>query len=130
MAPKIFSLTHTVSPEDIDFLGHVNNIVYLQLLLEVANKHWCSTAPDDIQESVRWVVRKHTIEYFAPAFLGNELEIRTWIAKLEGVKCYRAYEVSFQGKRLVEASTDWVSVHPLTMKPKRVDEGVLPYFFV
>lgn len=130
MAPKTFTQTHVVSPEDIDFLGHVNNIVYLQLLLDVANKHWCTIAPDDIQQSIRWVVRKHTIEYFAPAFLGNELEIKTWIAKLEGVKCHRAYEILLQGKRLVGASTDWVSVHPSTMKPKRVGESILPYFFV
>lgn len=42
-----FEIEIVVVPEDIDDLGHVNNVVYLRWVQEVAIAHWTSAAPAD-----------------------------------------------------------------------------------
>ena len=35
-------------PADIDELGHVNNVVYLRWVQDIAITHWHAVAPDDM----------------------------------------------------------------------------------
>ncbi len=44
---------------DIDRLGHVNNVVYLRYVQEVAESHWNGIATPDQQQTSIWVVRRH-----------------------------------------------------------------------
>ena len=42
-----FEQTVRVDPADIDTLGHVNNIVYLRWVQDVAAAHWFAAAPPE-----------------------------------------------------------------------------------
>lgn len=75
---------HRVSAQgtDIDAYGHVNNSVYLRWLDETAWAH--STAlgvtPEDCVKLCRgMVVWKSQLNYLAPAFAGDALEVATWL---------------------------------------------------
>lgn len=70
-----------VQPEHIDILDHVNNVVYLGWVQEVAISHWTVLAPLEMQQAMFWVVRRHEIEYLRPAFLGETLVVTTWIGR-------------------------------------------------
>jgi acyl-CoA thioester hydrolase len=130
MTPKIFSDFHIVGRDDIDELMHVNNIVYLKILQELAIRHWSSAAPKEITESLKWVVKKHEIEYFYQAGLGEELFLKTWIETLSGATSLRRYEIYLDEKLVVRASTFWVAIHPSTLRPVRIPVDILePYFF-
>ena len=72
---------------DIDAYGHVNNSVYLRWLDETAWAH--STAlgisPEDCVRLARgMVVWKSQLNYLAPAFAGDGLEIATWLVFIDG----------------------------------------------
>jgi acyl-CoA thioester hydrolase len=129
MTPKKFSEYHVVVQEDIDELKHVNNIVYLQLLQDLAIKHWSAIAPVEITNSLKWVVKKHEIEYFFQAGLGDKLQLVTWIETLAGATSIRRYEVYSDEKLVVKASTLWVAIHPETMKPVRIPSRQLECYF-
>jgi acyl-CoA thioester hydrolase len=130
MTPKIFVDSHVVGQDDIDELMHVNNIVYLKILQELAIRHWWSTAPEMARDALKWVVKKHEIEYFYQARLGEELLLKTWIETLSGATSLRRYEIYLGDILVVKASTFWVAIHPSTLKPLRIPVDILePYFF-
>ena len=62
-----FEIILRVAPDDIDGLGHVDNVHYLRWVQEVATAHWHSLAPTQDQASVVWVVLRQEIDYRIPA---------------------------------------------------------------
>lgn len=123
-----FSQTRTISETDLDDMQHVNNVVYLQFLQEVAILHWDSLAPKAIRDQVKWVVRKHEIEYLYPARLHDRIELVTWVSSASGVSSERCYEIRLEGKTIVKARTLWIAVDPVSQKPLRISEEVRQLF--
>jgi acyl-CoA thioester hydrolase len=120
MKLKIFEYPLEVKQDDLDELNHVNNVRYFNFLQEAAIKHWQAAVPEDIQKSLRWVVKKHEIEYLKPAFLADHLIVKTWIETMEGVSSIRRYEIYKGPHCIVKAQTLWIALNPKTMKPQRV----------
>ncbi len=94
------------------------------MLQEAAIAHWNTLADENTRESLRWIVRKHEIEYFAPAFEGDQIEIRTWVNSAEGASSERAYEITKSGRTLVKAKTLWIAVDPVSHKPLRISDAI------
>lgn len=129
MKPKIYIHSVTVSQDDLDELMHVNNVKYLNYLQEAAILHWYSSVPGSISESLRWVVKKHEIEYFKAAFLNDELKIKTWVDSFSGVSSDRHYEIYRNDQLIVKARTLWVAIDPITLRPKRLPEDIQQIYF-
>ena len=127
-----------VSLADIDEQNHVNNTVYLRWVQEVATAHWKSLAPADAQNSIGWVVFRHEIDYKAPASLGDDIILRTWVGEATRLKFERFTEVRRkacpeQSRRvdnqlLAQARTVWVPIDWKTGKPTRVSAEVRARF--
>ena len=115
-----------VLPEDIDELGHVNNVVYLRWVQEIAGAHWKSLASEAEREQWIWVVGRHEIDYRHSAKPGDDVYARTWVGETEGVRSIRHVQILQQsGKLLAEAKTTWVLVDPVSLRPRKIDEKVL-----
>ena len=116
--PSIFTYTFTVPQSVIDENGHVNNVVYVQWMQEAAIRHGQSVDYKQ-PENTGWVVREHRIEYFLPAFLGDELEVRAWLSEIKRVRLHRRYEFirKLDGKVIAKGETDWVYVDAKTGRP-------------
>ncbi|WP_432412453.1 acyl-CoA thioesterase [Rasiella sp. SM2506] len=127
---KIFSENITVPASAIDENSHVNNITYLKWCIDVAEKHWLSTAPKQFQESHFWVVLEHTISYKNPSFEGEELRVETWVTLAEGVKSERSYKITriSDNKVLVNAKTVWCYVELESQRPARITEEIRALF--
>lgn len=123
-----FSQSRTISEADLDDLQHVNNVVYLQFLQEIAILHWNTLAPQEIRDKIKWVVRKHEIEYFHPARLHDRIELVTWVSSASGVSSERCYEIRLNGKIIVRARTLWIAVDSVTQKPLRISDAVKELF--
>ena len=122
-----FSHSLTVRKQDIDALGHVNNVVSLRYVQEVATAHWLHAASPALQEKYMWVVLRHEIDYLRPAFLDDELIGYTWVGQHQGAKFDRyvhLYQAS-TGLVLAEAKTTWCLLEAATMRPKRIGEEIL-----
>jgi acyl-CoA thioester hydrolase len=123
--PKVFEYRHTVRPEEIDGVGHVNNVAYLEWLQSAAIQHsraqgWPPEAY--VELGAGWVVRAHRIEYLRPAFLGDQIVVRTWVATMARASSQRRYEVvrPADSALLAKAETDWVFINYTTRLPIRV----------
>lgn len=126
----VFECGIKVMQEHIDELQHVNNVVYVQFMQDVADKHWHSIALSDQEKEVAWVVRRHEIDYLHPAVLGDELLIRTWTGEHGTVSWDRHYEIirPADQKRIITAKSVWVLLDKTTGRPRRIEEPMLRRF--
>ena len=129
MKPKIYEHNVKVAEADLDELNHVNNVVYFSYLQQAAMAHWYSSVPTEISESMRWVVKKHEIEYFKSAVFDDEIIVRTWVDNFSGVTSDRHYEIYKDDILLVKARTLWVALDPISMRPKRVPTDLWEKYF-
>ena len=122
-----FSHRLQVSQADIDVMGHVNNVVYLRWVQDVAVAHWYHVASEELQRKYFWVVIRHEIDYYRPAFLTDEIIGYTWVGNYQGAKFDRyvsLYRAS-SNQLLAEAKTTWCLLDSTTLRPKRIEEDVL-----
>jgi acyl-CoA thioester hydrolase len=129
ITPKKYTTQITVEPAHLDELRHVNNVVYFEFLQQAAISHWYKVAPQKVVEKIRWVVRKHEIEYFKPAYERDLLTVTTWIEEFTSVTSVRRYEISRGEEIIVKASTLWVALDAQKMKPIRLPTEVAESFF-
>jgi acyl-CoA thioester hydrolase len=126
-----YTKTITIPKSAIDENGHVNNVTYVQWMQDIAVEHYASIGGIAAQgPDSTWVIRKHSIEYFLPAFEGEEIEVRTWVENLRKVRSMRMYEFvrKSDGKVLVKGETDWVFMDVKTGMPKPIPQEVEKIF--
>lgn len=123
----MFELPITVQPGDIDDLGHVNNVVYLRWVQDVAKSHWQTRAAAEDVDRLGWVVTRHELDYKAAAFLGDALIARTWIGEAAPLSCERFVEISrpSDSRILARARSIWVPVDRASGRPRRIGPAVL-----
>jgi acyl-CoA thioester hydrolase len=130
MSSAPFEMIVRVQQDDIDEQNHVNNTVYLRWVQEVATAHWRSLASPEAQEAVGWVVLRHEIEYKAPAAVGEEIVLRTWVGKATRLTFERFTEIRRRGddRLLSKARTLWCPINTQTSRPVRVPAEVRAQF--
>jgi acyl-CoA thioester hydrolase len=81
-------------------------------------------------ENASWVAREHRIEYLLPAFLGEELEVRTWVSDIKRVRSRRKYEFVRKSDRkvIVKGETNWVYVDIRSGRPIAIPAGFDAFF--
>lgn len=114
----------------IDAMEHVNNVVYLQWVQDVAQQHWVSKTTAELRAQYAWVVVNHFIEYKLPAFEGDVLVLETWVERYSNVTSERHTNITRKADNqlLVTAKTTWCLIDKSTGKPARIPEGVLGLF--
>lgn len=127
---KSFEIEIEVKVNDIDELNHVNNVVYVQWIQDVAKAHWESLATKAIQDKYIWVVLRHEVDYLGQAILGNELIAKTWVSWSEGVRSERQVEIRNKetGKVIVKSKTLWCLLDKVTRRPKRIESDIISIF--
>ena len=127
---SIFTYSFTIPESVIDENGHVNNVAYVQWMQEAAIRHPESVTEYKPAENTTWYARQHRIEYLLPAFLGEEIEVRTWLSEIKRVRAHRKYEFlrKADGKVIVRGETDWVYVDAKTGKPIAIPAIVSEFF--
>lgn len=121
-----FSMPLPIQAADIDALGHVNNVVYLRWVQEVAAAHWevLSTAlpPSDAV----WVVLRHEIDYLKAAQLGDSLLAKTWVGTTDGLRSVRHVHIeTTAGVVIAKAQTTWCLVDGGSGQVRRMSKAVL-----
>ncbi len=124
----IYRHKFTVDRKTIDENGHVNNVVYVQWMQDVAVLHanavGCTSATRDI--GAMWVARSHKIEYLSPAFHGDEIEALTWVVNFRKVRSLRRYKFVRIADQtvLAQGETDWVFMDAKKGRPSAIPEEV------
>ena len=131
MTPYIY--TFTVTKDDIDFNGHVNNVSYLSWMIDAATAH-ASSVGSGYKECLvfggTWVAKSHNIEYKKPSFKNDELQMKTWIEDIGKILSTRRYELTrpSDGVVICEGKTEWVFVDSKRFRPMKIPAEVIAGF--
>lgn len=115
---------------DLDDLNHVNNIRYIEWILEISKNHWLKVVDEATRNKMVWVVKSHNINYSKPAKLNDPIEVTTYIESTKGPLSIRVVEIRNNKTRqlLVNATTEWCLLDAKTFRPKRVPESIQNLF--
>jgi acyl-CoA thioester hydrolase len=130
---EVFEYPHTVTAEEIDGLGHANNVAFVAWMQGAAVAHSAAlgwTSERYLELGVGWVARRHTIEYLRPAFAGEELIVETRVAEMKKVTSLRVYRIlrRSDGELLAKGETEWAFVNYATGRPTRIPAEVAGAF--
>lgn len=115
-----FTQHFTVKSSDIDEQGHVNNVVYVRYIQDVAIDHWISVTDEEIREKYTWVVLRHEIDYKKQAFEAEEIIATTWVGEPTRISWERFTEIKRGADLLVKAKSIWCLIDRQTTKPARI----------
>ncbi|MEN6498539.1 MAG: acyl-CoA thioesterase [Thermoguttaceae bacterium] len=123
--PEIYEHHHTIRNDEVDSLGHANNVCYVGWLQDAAVAH--STAQGWSGSRYRemgcgWVVRSHKIDYLQSAYEGDAIVVRTWVATMNKATSLRRYQIVRAADQtlLATAETLWAFVNYATGRPTRI----------
>jgi acyl-CoA thioester hydrolase len=114
-------------PDDIDELDHVSNIAYVRWLQLAATEHSSALGWDHAayrKLGAVFVVRRHEIDYRAPAYAGERIQLCTWVEWWRTASTLRRTDITrvSDGALLVSAGTLWALVSIDSGRPRRIPE--------
>jgi acyl-CoA thioester hydrolase len=123
-----FSHSFIVQKEHLDEQNHVNNVIYVQWIQDIAVAHWQNTVSSEVLENFTWFLLRHEIDYKQQGFEGEEITATTWVGKATKVTCERFTEVKRGETLLVQAKSNWCMLDSKTKKPAKISEEIRQQF--
>lgn len=126
--PKPYILEHIVLDSEIDHLNHVNNKVYLDWMEKASWAHSLAVGIDmPLMKKLGkvMVIGQHQMNFHAGCYLGDELQIGTWVSAPESPrKRKRFYQIIRQsdGKTVFSGHTQWICMDLQTQKSTNMPE--------
>jgi acyl-CoA thioester hydrolase len=117
-----------ILPDDIDFMGHVNNARYLNWVQDAVVDHWRRVAPADEVAAKLWVALRHEITYRKPAFLDDQVIASVVLEKVEGARAFYATLIKRGEEVLAEVKSSWCCLDATTLRPVRLAKDVVARF--
>ena len=121
----IFDLRITVQPEHIDILGHVNNVMYIQWMQDVAAAHIEKLGlglAQYLELKHAMVAVEHHVQYRKAALEAEEIILRTWLDDINALYSFRQYAFYRPKDQsiLFVGNTKWACLEITTGRPKRM----------
>ena len=121
----IFDLKIQVQPAHIDVLGHVNNVMYIQWMQDVAEAHIEALGlglAQYLELKHAMVAVEHHVQYRKAAFEGEEVILRTWLNDINALYSFRQYTFYRPKDQsiLFVGNTKWACIEIATGRPKRM----------
>ena len=117
-----------IRPADIDFMGHVNNAVYLNWVQEAVVAYWQRIAPADAVAQHLWVALRHEITYRRPAFLDDKLVASVVAEGVQGARAFFSTLITRGEDILAEVKSSWCCLDAATLRPARLARDVVRRF--
>ncbi|MFM9853713.1 MAG: acyl-CoA thioesterase [Sphingomonadaceae bacterium] len=119
-----------IVPDDIDFMGHVNNARYLTWVQDAVVAHWQNLAPPEAVAAHLWIALKHEITYRKPAFLNDEVIATVILERVQGARAFFSTLIKRGEDVLAEVKSSWCCVDAITHRPSRIAADIAANFFV
>jgi acyl-CoA thioester hydrolase len=129
-APALPAHQHplAIAPGDIDFMGHVNNAVYLAWVQEAVLAYWRAVAPAEAVTRHLWVAIRHEITYRRPAFLDDTIVAQVAAEGVQGARAFFSTMIKRGEDVLAEVKSSWCCLDAATLRPARLARDVVRRF--
>jgi acyl-CoA thioester hydrolase len=125
-----YKKTIIVQSQHLDEVQHVNNVIYVQWMQDIASEHWNIFVSEKLKNDVLWMIKRHEVDYYNQAFLGDVLEMETWTGDYTNVTWKRHYEITrpSDNKKIISAASIWIPLDRKTQRPRRINEEMINMF--
>ncbi len=128
---QTFRLDFVPTEADIDENGHVNNVVYLSWMQDLATGHWRARLHAEEQSKWAWIALRHELDYRRELKLGETASAVTWIGDRRGPRMDRFYRINGpDGEMCSQGRSEWCLIDAATRRPVRVPEWMEAMFCV
>jgi acyl-CoA thioester hydrolase len=117
-----------IEPADIDFMGHVNNSVYLRWVQDAVVSYWQKLAPAEAVTSHLWVALKHEITYRKPAFLDDLVVADVIAEQMQGARALFSTIIKRGEEVVAEVKSTWCCLDAATRRPVRLAGDIVGRF--
>ncbi len=117
-----------IEETDIDFMGHVNNAVYLNWVQESVIAYWRKLAPAEAVAGHLWVALKHEISYRRPAFLKDAVVAEVIAEGMQGARAFFHTVVRRGEEVLAEVKSSWCCIDAVSKRPARLERAIVERF--
>lgn len=117
-----------ISPDHIDFMGHVNNANYLNWVQDAVIAHWEKFAPSQAVTDHLWVALKHEIIYRRPAFLEDDIIAEVILKKIHGARAFYNTVIRRGEEVVAEITSSWCCVDAVSQRPVRIAKEIAAHF--
>ncbi len=124
-----FVFETVVTAEQIDVLGHTNNVHYLAWLQDCAWAHSCARGVDVdtmVELGCAMAVRETRMTYLGATFAGDALLVGDWITACDGrLRAQRSFQIIRPADRItvLRAVIDYVCITIASGRPTRMPEA-------
>ncbi len=120
---QTFTLDFVPQPADIDENGHVNNVVYLGWMQDLATGHWRARLPAKEQSKWAWIALRHELDYRRALLPAETATGLTWLGERRGPRMDRFYRIDGpDGQMCAQGRSEWCLIDANTRRPVRVPE--------
>lgn len=119
-----FSHSFRVAKDDIDHFGHVNNVVYVRWVQEVAEAHWKDFATEEERAKYGWIIVRHELDYKKQAFENEKITATTWVGDWTHVTCERFVEIYRGDELLLRSRTVWCIIDMERSRPTKIPKEI------
>lgn len=119
-----------IKESNFDQIGHINNVVYLQWVQDIAEAHWNHVSAPEQLANYLWVAIRVEIDYLKEIRPGEDIIAETYVEKMEGVKSERHTIISGKqsGQTKAKAKTIWCLLDAESKKPRRIPQDLKDLF--
>ncbi len=121
---KKLKFTESIYTYHIDFVGHVNNVIYIQWMenarVKLLQAMGISITQIAHEDELLPIITETTIKYKKPYFLNNTVHVEVWTSRLLNVSAI--FEIRFYNEKNELCSTGQQKVlfiDKTTLKPSR-----------
>ena len=118
----------SIDATDIDFMGHVNNAVYLRWVQDAVISYWQKVAPAEAVAQHLWVALKHEITYRAPAFKDDMVLAEVIATGVQGSRAFFTTMIQRGDTILAEVKSSWCCLDAATHRPARIARDLAARF--
>ena len=117
-----------VQPGDIDFMGHVNNAIYLNWVQDAVIAHWQGIAGPEAVAAHVWVALKHEITYRKPAFLNDQIVADVALEEVRRESAFYETVIRRGEDVLARVKSRWCCLDAATLRPTRLGRDIVSKF--
>nr|WP_313442405.1 thioesterase family protein [Novosphingobium sp.] len=119
----------TIHIDDIDFMGHVNNSIYLKWVQLAVIDHWQRVASPDAIATYLWIALRHEITYRKPAILSDRLTANVVLQQVRRESAFYETAIRRGSDVIAEVKSRWCCIDAVSRCPVRVPAPVMACFF-